>query len=300
MKCPKCGYLGFEPVERCRNCGYDFSLATPEPPDLTLRSAGDSLGPLDELPLADPAAAEGGNRLTVAASATASRDRAQDRKVPAADLPLFGDVVDDTPLITRTSPPRQPLAVRRATPEIPRLRTESRSMPLDLAPPELVARSAPRIEPRDEPVPAEVPAAATEQAASIARRVVAGALDLVALLAIDALVIYFTLQISGLPLAEMALLPAVPLLTFLLLLAGGYVTAFTAGGQTLGQMALGVRVVSMDTGRPPALGIAFLRTVVLALLLAPGGLGLASIVLDEQGRGLHDRFASTRVIRADA
>ena len=26
MKCPKCGYLGFEHVERCRNCGYDFSL----------------------------------------------------------------------------------------------------------------------------------------------------------------------------------------------------------------------------------------------------------------------------------
>ena len=27
MKCPKCGYLGFEHVDRCRNCGYDFALA---------------------------------------------------------------------------------------------------------------------------------------------------------------------------------------------------------------------------------------------------------------------------------
>ena len=27
MKCPKCGYLGFETTERCRNCGYDFSLS---------------------------------------------------------------------------------------------------------------------------------------------------------------------------------------------------------------------------------------------------------------------------------
>ncbi len=27
MKCPKCGYLGFERVDRCRNCGYDFSLS---------------------------------------------------------------------------------------------------------------------------------------------------------------------------------------------------------------------------------------------------------------------------------
>ena len=27
MKCPKCGYLGFETTDRCRNCQYDFSLA---------------------------------------------------------------------------------------------------------------------------------------------------------------------------------------------------------------------------------------------------------------------------------
>ena len=32
MKCPKCGYLGFETGDRCRNCGYDFSLSV-EPPD---------------------------------------------------------------------------------------------------------------------------------------------------------------------------------------------------------------------------------------------------------------------------
>ena len=25
MKCPKCGYLGFEDVGRCRNCGSDWS-----------------------------------------------------------------------------------------------------------------------------------------------------------------------------------------------------------------------------------------------------------------------------------
>ena len=31
MKCPKCGYLGFEDMERCRNCGYDFSLTAAAP-----------------------------------------------------------------------------------------------------------------------------------------------------------------------------------------------------------------------------------------------------------------------------
>ncbi len=40
MKCPKCGYLGFETTDRCRNCQYDFSLApfTSEP-ELTLHGA---------------------------------------------------------------------------------------------------------------------------------------------------------------------------------------------------------------------------------------------------------------------
>jgi uncharacterized RDD family membrane protein YckC len=39
MKCPKCGYLGFETTDRCRNCQYDFSL-TPftTDPDLALHN----------------------------------------------------------------------------------------------------------------------------------------------------------------------------------------------------------------------------------------------------------------------
>ena len=38
MKCPKCGYLGFDNVDRCRNCGYDFSLAREiSVPELPLR-----------------------------------------------------------------------------------------------------------------------------------------------------------------------------------------------------------------------------------------------------------------------
>lgn len=41
MKCPKCNYLGFETGDRCKNCGYDFSLLADSSPDLTL---GDSPG----------------------------------------------------------------------------------------------------------------------------------------------------------------------------------------------------------------------------------------------------------------
>src|SRR5918993_5062319 len=37
MKCPKCGYLGFETTDRCRNCQYDFSLTpSSSDPELTL------------------------------------------------------------------------------------------------------------------------------------------------------------------------------------------------------------------------------------------------------------------------
>ena len=40
MKCPKCGYLGFEDADRCRNCEYEFSLSAPiavPVPELSLR-----------------------------------------------------------------------------------------------------------------------------------------------------------------------------------------------------------------------------------------------------------------------
>jgi len=58
MKCPKCGYLGFERVERCRNCGYEFSLTSlSAEPELTIRSADQDLTPLDDLSLVDAATA---------------------------------------------------------------------------------------------------------------------------------------------------------------------------------------------------------------------------------------------------
>ena len=46
MKCPKCSYLGFETGDRCKNCGYDFSLLSapqdePHDPDLNLQMPDD-------------------------------------------------------------------------------------------------------------------------------------------------------------------------------------------------------------------------------------------------------------------
>ena len=36
MKCPKCGYLGFDDVDRCRNCGYVYGVTLPFPENLPL------------------------------------------------------------------------------------------------------------------------------------------------------------------------------------------------------------------------------------------------------------------------
>ena len=78
---------------------------------------------------------------------------------------------------------------------------------------------------------------------------------------------------------------------------GGYLVALTAGGQTLGKMAAGIKVVSAEGHSSLDLGRAFARELVWLALAAPAGLGLLT-VLSRDRRGIHDRFAGTRVVRA--
>ena len=47
MKCPKCQYLGFETGNRCKNCGYDFSLLDTRVADVDVPLRALALG--DEL-----------------------------------------------------------------------------------------------------------------------------------------------------------------------------------------------------------------------------------------------------------
>jgi len=262
MKCPKCGYLGFEHVERCRNCGYDFSLTT--------------TATIPELPIREE----------------------RNTSTPALELPLFGPPIpdDDQPLITKPSPPRPPLSVRRATPEIPRLRAEpaprTPSFDLDLESAQVAAPLLPHDRAQQEPAPAMA-----YEDASVGARVVAVAIDLLILLAIDALVIYLTLQICGISLEDIAILPKGPLLAFLLVQNGGYLVTFTAGGQTLGKMAAGIRVVSSEEDSALDLGRALLRELMWFVLAIPVGLGFLTALFSRDHRGLHDRFAGTRVVR---
>jgi uncharacterized RDD family membrane protein YckC len=99
---------------------------------------------------------------------------------------------------------------------------------------------------------------------------------------------------------ELWILPKGPLVAFLLLQNGGYLVAFTAGGQTLGKMATGVRVVRSDSDASLDFGRAFLRTLMWAVLALPVGLGFLTALFSRDHRGLHDRFAGTRVVRASA
>jgi uncharacterized RDD family membrane protein YckC len=285
MKCPKCGYLGFEQVDRCRNCGYEFSLSSSKPtPELPIRPDARTPNPLDDLSLVDAAMPP---RLSHVSS--------------PGELPLFRASLpdDDAPLITKPSPPRPPLAVRRATPEIARIRSEQpRIQALDLTlEGENGAADSPLMPgPRAEARTPE-PRHRHPEDAAVAARFVAVAIDLLILAAIDAVVIYFTMQICGLTVDDFGVLPKGPLIAFLLVQNGSYLVAFTAGGQTLGKMAAGIRVVSSDDDGSLDVGRALLRTVVWLVLAVPAGLGFLTAVLSRDHRGLHDRFAGSRVVR---
>ncbi len=54
MKCPKCHYISFGSIDRCRNCGYEFLLAVEAPPvDLPIQSGDQTVGPLADFVLTE-------------------------------------------------------------------------------------------------------------------------------------------------------------------------------------------------------------------------------------------------------
>ena len=61
-----------------------------------------------------------------------------------------------------------------------------------------------------------------------------------------------------------------------------------------------IRVIPAESEAPLDLGRAFLRTLMWVLLAVPAGLGFLSALVSRDHRGLHDRFAGTRVVRASA
>lgn len=311
MKCPKCGYLGFEQAERCRNCGYEFALAVARrsDPELSLRDGSDP-SPLDDLDLVDGAAASSRSRRAATPSKTPdSPDQIPDQ-IPdpiideVEELPLFTDKTDKTDraaLLPKASPPRAPLSVRRTRPEAPRAQTDAVNVPpASLQEPELEmpldAPISPAVRAHDPEWAPLADAAATP--AGLGARAIATAIDLGLLAVIDLSVVYLTMQVCGLSPGELHLLPLGPLVAFLVVQNVGYLVAFTAGGQTIGKMVTGIKVVAAEPGQVLDFGRAFQRTLVWAVLALPLGLGLLSTLLTADRRGLHDRAAGTRVVRA--
>jgi uncharacterized RDD family membrane protein YckC len=210
-------------------------------------------------------------------------------------LPLFNDASDDDlPLITKASPPRAPLAVRRATPEVPRARSDTTRSAMADAP-----LPSERRFPAARPRPAGWGAAPEDSmaAAGVFSRAGAVVIDLAILVVTDLVVVYFTMQICGLSLADLDVLPKAPLIAFLVVQNGGYLVAFTAGGQTLGKMAMGIRVISTREIEHVDMAHSLLRTALWVLLAIPAGLGFVTALFSRERRGLHDHFAGTRVIK---
>jgi uncharacterized RDD family membrane protein YckC len=300
MRCPKCQYISFDSGERCRNCGYEFSLTpdTTRELDLPIHTSDEPVGPLGDFAL------ESGSRRSDHAAPVADAISSQPSKpiTSSFDLPLFKErrPADNTPpLVTPPATPRPPLAVRRSTPATPKPSNRSPvdEPSLDLGPPDSLPKDASR------PPMIQSPTAIDEDrgvAALVGPRCAAALLDAAILLTIGWIVLYLTLRICGLPFSRIAVIPAVPFASFLLLIAGGYLTLFTAaGGQTIGKMATGIRVVSMDPDlvRVP-LGRAILRAAAYFASALPAGLGFLPALVAADRRAIHDRLADTRVVKA--
>jgi uncharacterized RDD family membrane protein YckC len=304
MKCPKCDYLGFETGDRCKNCGYDFSLlAAPqvEPADLSLKSPEREEVPIGELWLAH-------------SNPSSTPSESQERLSSLESFPLFSPPgEDDQPLIRTPSEPRAPLSVRRSS-ELSRSRNASRTpraietgLTLEFAE-EVPAEVAPPMRPdvvtpirRDTiidppPRPAAPTPSSVDSVASLSRRAFAALIDHAILFGIDVFVFFSTLRMTALTTEEWRSLPLLPFLAFLVFMKLSYFSAFTAmGGQTIGKMAARIRVVADDDfGMDPARAIK--RTLTGVVSLATLGLGLIPALIAPDRRALHDRVAHTHVV----
>ncbi|MEO8683150.1 MAG: RDD family protein, partial [Vicinamibacterales bacterium] len=190
-------------------------------------------------------------------------------------------------------PARPPLAVRRATPEIPRGRSRTSARPvktsalLGLDGP---ADAAPRAAVAETAVTLDPPA--------LGARVGADAIDALLLVSIDAAVLILTLRIAGLSMtmADLRVVPPIPFVGFLVLLAIVYFAAFTvAGGQTIGKMLMGIKVIG-DDGRTVDAAGGVLRALGCALVPLTLGLSYVPVFMTADRRALHDRLAGTRVV----
>lgn len=133
--------------------------------------------------------------------------------------------------------------------------------------------------------------------ASVSSRIGASFIDLLILLGINGAVVILMERLAQVPLdvfRELELLA--PLVAFLMLLDCGYVVALTAfGGQTIGKMVIGIKVV-LRGGEPAGLRSILIRTAVAILSIAPFGVGYLYAAIGKR-HAMHDVLANTKVVR---
>lgn len=219
---------------------------------------------------------------------------------------------NDEPLVKVPTAPRPPLAVRRSSPEPPRMRPASPGIggaPRKLGPLDRdLLEDLTRME--EEQAWAEGVArtaaqhleALSHEDASVAARLAAAAIDALLLGAIGSVVVFATLRLCGLDFGRINALPPLPMAAFLLVVTLGYLLMFTiAGGQTLGKMAMGIRVVGSSPLVNHEQALTMRQAAFRELLSVPSvfalGAGYIPAVLG-RGQAFHDRIAETRVVRA--
>lgn len=238
---------------------------------------------------------------------------AKPRTAPTTELPLFVKGVSgaatapahvlDEPLVHLSEEPRPPLVVRRTIQDSP------------LAKPRQPAREPKRKGPLDpdlltdlhgedgSSLQGQTRPAGTAGPADAGRRLVAAVIDGVLLGSLSVAVMWLTLRWCGLPVDRALMLPVLlPTSVFLSMLGVGYLVLFNAaGGQTLGKMAVGLRVVRevtpFDAGGPVSLGQAMMRALFTLPSVLVAGAGFLPALVGEH-RAVHDRLAHTRVVRA--
>lgn len=222
-----------------------------------------------------------------------------------ADYEAFPDEVGPVRVAPPPLPPtRPPLAVRRAAPEPARARpnpAHRRLGPLDhdlLEDLKRVEREEAALA-REELRPA---AAAMDEGERVdpLRRAGAAAVDAAVLGGIAAFVFWATLRLCAVSLSDLGAAALVPLIGFIAVMDVAYLLMFTAaGGQTVGKMLMGIRVVGdgVEDDEPVTFRRAAWRAALTIISVIGLGLGWLPALF---GRGLtlHDRLAHTRVVRA--
>jgi len=194
---------------------------------------------------------------------------------------------------------RTPLAVRRTAPDPVRAKPkpiERRLGPLDHD----LLEDLKRVE-REEALRAHAESheIADDDRVEPSQRAAAAAIDVAVLGGIAGFVFWATLRLTNVSIWDLGFSALVPLMSFLVLMDVGYLLLFTAaGGQTVGKMLMGLRVVGepADPGHHIPLAQAAFRSAMT--LVSVAGLGLGWVpALFGRGLTLHDRVTHTRVVR---